>query len=1166
MRAKYVWISAVLLLLGASAGARNSVAPAARSLRLDGVSERTDRGRPTAIGSADFNEDGTPDLVRGHAIPGGAYLTLHFGDVGALFPRRGRATDAPPFVNPGREFGLSDAPELLSAGDFDGDGHSDIVTAALGGDRLSVLAGDGRGGFAPMRSLDLAGSVTAMLAGEIGRRDGLLDLIVGIYGRDGTGVLVFEGPGGALRNEPRFVGLPGRPESLAVDLLDPDTYYDIAVAFGSSLFVIHGQDQYAGSNTPGQARAWNPRVDRFDGPSMITAIASGDFAGMHARQHELAVLFEDRSIQVLSLDPLAGAESGWARWKTLGVGELPPFTPRPGAARSPDDPPAPFMTAARVGGKPAQDLVVIEPAAARLHVFAAEPRSPREEPKPAELSRAPALEFADEPVALLPMRLNQDALSDFVILTRGTESTLLIPSDISSVFTVTNLADSGLGSLRDAILEANLTPGPDSIEFNIEGIGPYIITPSTPLPAITEALTVDGYTQPGALANTVPAPGLSDAVLQIEIDGTLIVLGSGLVIDAGGSAVRGLVIRAFFLDDGITLNSNGNIIEGNYLGTDVTGTTRLGMGNGNGIQIYGANNTVGGTVAQARNLLSDNDDDGVDIQTATGIGNLIQGNFIGTNASGTDSLDNGTDGVQIFGGSNNVIGGTLPGAGNLISGNFADGVFISLGGAGNVVQGNLISTDVTGTLLLDNNGDGVALEGAPGNFIGGTSTAARNVISGNEGAGIFMLQTSLNQVQGNFIGTDITGTFAIGNVLGGIEIRDSADNTVGGTSAEARNVISGNFLAGIVITLAGASGNQVQGNYIGTDASGAAALGNASEGVRILNAPENIIGGPTAGHRNVISSNSRGVLVQSAGATGNLVLGNFIGTDAAGTADLGNTQQGVLIFDAPDNEIGGIDPGMGNLITGNDGAGVWIFGNGAIKNTVWGNSISANGLRGLDLGTAGVTANDVGDGDNGANTLQNFPVITSAELGASTTAVGGTINSVPDSLFRLEFFANAACDSSNHGEGAVFLGSAMVSTNASGNGTFSTSLATGSTGLPEITATATDPIGNTSEFSHCFTGSTCTVPAVFGERIRATIPGSLTWPTPQDVHYAKGILANVGSYATIADGVLLGALALDISMDTPTPGTGLYYLVRPEDCGSWQSNPGAEPGRDTVLP
>jgi uncharacterized repeat protein (TIGR01451 family) len=523
------------------------------------------------------------------------------------------------------------------------------------------------------------------------------------------------------------------------------------------------------------------------------------------------------------------------------------------------------------------------------------------------------------------------------------------------------------GSLRQFILNGNAITGTESSVFRIptsdpgyngSGNSEFTIQIGSALPAITDPIVLDGYTQPGAQANTVPAPGASDAVLLIELDGSGAGAVDGIAITAANSTVRGLVINGFG-SDGIDISGGGatsNVIEGNYIGTDVTGTAAPSPNLDDGIDIRGgaSTNTIGGTTPGARNIISGNgtvtSNDGIHIQGAGTTNNVVQGNFIGTDVSGSVVLGNAGDGVFVSSGAtNNVIGGTAAGAGNLISGNADDGIQITNAGtANNRVEGNLIGTDISGTLAVPNaDGDGV--------IIGGGAT----------------------------------------------------DNIVGGTVASARNVISGNGLNGILIFNTGTERNLIQGNYIGTDING--------------------------------------------------------------TAAVANTQDGVLVRDsAANNTIGGTGANEDNIIAFNGGNGVVINNAATINNLISRNAIFSNTGLGIDLGADGVTGNDAGDGDIGPNNLQNYPDLTAVGTGGGNTFIFGTLNSTANTTFRLEFFSSNAADP----EGEVYLGSDTVTTDGSGNATINTVLAVAVAVGDVITATATDTttnINDTSEFSNAVT-------------------------------------------------------------------------------------------------
>ncbi|HEU4891732.1 MAG TPA: FG-GAP-like repeat-containing protein [Vicinamibacterales bacterium] len=502
-------------------------------------------------------------------------------------------------------------------------------------------------------------------------------------------------------------------------------------------------------------------------------------------------------------------------------------------------------------------------------------------------------------------------------------------------FTVSNTNDSGAGSLRQAILNANASVGTfDTITFNI-GAAPFRIAPTSPLPTITDAVTIDGTTQPGYTGNPV-----------IELDGVNAgATANGLWLTANGSAIRGLVINRF--------GTNGTLNDG------------------------------GGA--------------GIVIQSS---GNSIQTNFIGTDITGTQPRPNRMDGLWIDR-SGNIIGGGLSGAG-------------------------------------------------------------RNVISGNGRYGILLTGASAsgNTVQNNYIGVDASGTLPLGNSADGILI-ESANNSIGdGAVLSSGNVISGNLGNGLVLSGTGATNDSVNANLIGTNRFGTGVIPNLGDGIRISGAPGNRIGGFTAATRNVIAGNGRsGVFIDGNGATGNLIAGSSIGTDASGNLPLGNGVDGITVNNGPNTTIGGIDAGSANTIFFNGRNGVTIQGTFAVGNRVLGNTFFNNGSLGIDLGADGVMPNDLGDADGGPNNLQNFPILV-----ASTGGVDGSLNSRPSTTYRIEYFGSVACDPAGNGEGQFLIGTTSVTTDANGNATLPFQ-ATGS-GI-FITATATSPTNDTSEFSNC---------------------------------------------------------------------------------------------------
>src|SRR5262249_4409281 len=278
--------------------------------------------------------------------------------------------------------------------------------------------------------------------------------------------------------------------------------------------------------------------------------------------------------------------------------------------------------------------------------------------------------------------------------------------------------------------------------------------------------------------------------------------------------------------------------------------------------------------------------------------------------------------------------------------------------------------------------------------------------------------------------------------------------------------------------------------YLGTNAAGIAGLGNDGDGIIVNAALNNTIGGTTAAARNIISNNSSGVYIVGSNTNGNLVQGNYIGTNAAGNGNLGNFFDGVLIgfrsgrgvlsrspnsaANISNNSIGGTAAGAGNVIAFNGveiGNGVTVVNssseNPSISNPILGNSIFSNRGLGIDLGNNGVTPNDPRDADTGPTNLQNFPVLTSALSSGVETSIIGRLDSAPNQTYRIELFVNTACDPSGNGEGERFLTSGTATTDGNGLANFAVNVLPAIPLNQFITATATDADGNTSEFSAC---------------------------------------------------------------------------------------------------
>ena len=701
---------------------------------------------------------------------------------------------------------------------------------------------------------------------------------------------------------------------------------------------------------------------------------------------------------------------------------------------------------------------------------------------------------------------------------------LLGPSAaLAATVTVTSTADTvavdGAVTLREALASINAGANTnadvvaagsygtnDTIAFNIPGCPTVCtITLGGALGTLSKPATIDGYTQPGASPNTL-AVG-DDAVIKIEINGNQVVAGGGslLFITGGNTTIRGLNMHNAGVGNLNFTTGSNYVVEGNFFGTTPDGTAAATPGgNGTAVITTAANLRVGGTAPAQRNLMSA-------LTTAVSVGQfatdtLIQGNYIGTDKTGNAAIGNilgiaaPTPGGASVG--NITIGGTTTGAGNVISGSTSlEGIEVGADGpaVGTVViQGNMIGTNALGTAAIGNTGGGIyAVQRSGGSIaslvIGGTTAGAGNVVSGNGfggfSDGIFLDNVTNATIQGNAIGTNAAGTAAIANFAYAIRVGGPVlpENVlIGGTSAAARNILSGNGQGGVYVVFGQAT---IQGNYIGVGADGATAIGNAGPGVSV---------------------------------------------------------------DSAVGAIGGTGAGQGNVIANNLGGVEVVIGNSAIRPTsnasILGNSIYANAIQlGINLDAPdGVTPNDPGDADTGPNNLQNFPVITSATTGGGNVTLSGTLNSTPNTTFRVEFFGNPACSTSGFGEGKHFLGFQSVTTDGSGNVAFGPVAFPLPAGDTVFTATATDPAGNTSEFSACLASG-----------VAASADVSLTKSAAASV--AAG--ANLAYTLVVANTGPSDATGVSVS-DVLPAGTTFVSLTQP---GGWTATTPAVGGTGTVT-
>lgn len=622
--------------------------------------------------------------------------------------------------------------------------------------------------------------------------------------------------------------------------------------------------------------------------------------------------------------------------------------------------------------------------------------------------------------------------------------------------------------------------------------------------SVVTALEVSGYTARGVVINgnaiaiqrcyIGPITQGGPNAIGIEVTGSNDLIGGN---DGSGNVISGNI------QSGILVTGSSTTISDNFIGTNAAGTAALSSG-GDGIEIRaGASNTqIGATSANAQNVISGNGR-GISLFNAQSV--TVAGNFIGTDASGTSAIANGV-GMDIFDSANSTIG--TSGGRNVISGNQFDGIGVSGNSPGTVIDNNYIGTDVTGNIALPNEFgielsspnvtigtttgnvisgntiDGIFVAagsgGSPANFltianniigldaagvsivgngngIGGngidlcctttSATIAGNVISGNDGSGINLHDAASNvTIRGNIIGLRKDGSAIRGNGAAGIFITGGSNLTIGGTTAAERNIISGN--SGGILTQSGTTSITISGNYIGTDVTGLISLGNLQDGVDIFSSP-----GPNTVTANVISGNGQnGIRFDTTSAT--TLTNNLIGRNAANSAFLGNGKYGVDFEGGSNNTL------TGNTIAANTLAGLHasVFSDG---NIFADNSYFSNGGLGIDLDPSGVNPNDAQDGDTGANSRQNFPVISYA----TQVQIGGTINSNPNTTLTIDLYSNATADASGFGEGEThLLGNASVTTDGNGDASFIVFYGSPIPLGRVITGTATGPHG-TSEFS-----------------------------------------------------------------------------------------------------
>lgn len=715
------------------------------------VALQNNLAQPLALASADFDEDGVPDLICGYAHSGSGIITWTRGNVDSIYPNSpeaqqrkaaGEFTDAP-FLSPALVLDVPQPADFIATGDFDGDTHRDVVAAARGGDKLYVLSGDGRGGFQSSRTFSLPGVVTALITGEMNQHDGLDDLIVSVSGNSGAKLLVFEGLRGALNNEPEVFTLPAEATALAVGQLDEDNLDDLAVALNHELIIVRGRNR-APAMYDRQIGKYSPaNLEYRYLPFAIRSLEVGVFDGNH--HGDIGMLSEDGAVYLLSAP---GKEPNEVNAWVLQ------------AMTAPRLPRASKIVRGHVSGLAGEDLLVMDSINRELQVVQAPYTRAQEyssagSPAAAALHRGVMSLLAEgEPVAAVFMRLNGHARQSMVILEKGSSAPAVVFAQAADTFIVTNADDGGPGSLRQAILDAGFSA---EIQFDIQPPGPKIINLSTPLPALRARFSIDGTTQPGFSGRPIIQLGGSDA-------GPAFGVRTGST--GGFNTIRGLVLTD------IQFRNSNNIIEGNFVGTNMTGN----VATAGGILIsMGGDDMIGGTTSQAQNVIAN-------IVSLSGGGGTVQGNFIGCDASGSFGL--GIGGVRIVDSNEKVFD-------NVVS---RGGVRCDMGRL--EARGNFIGTNASGTSTIGNAGDGVFVF-----FESDFAQISGNVISGNTGNGINVRQDCIDAtITGNIIGTDPSCTQHLGNSGYGILIQDGSSGNI-----VENNCIAFNGAAGVRLPFASSS-------------------------------------------------------------------------------------------------------------------------------------------------------------------------------------------------------------------------------------------------------------------------------------------------------------------------------------------------------------------------
>ncbi|MFD0799218.1 beta strand repeat-containing protein, partial [Maribacter chungangensis] len=525
-------------------------------------------------------------------------------------------------------------------------------------------------------------------------------------------------------------------------------------------------------------------------------------------------------------------------------------------------------------------------------------------------------------------------------------------------------------------------------------------------------------------------------IIGLDVSGTMD-RGNGItginIVASGGNVIGGNTVGHRNIISGNNLagiglaepNTSNTIIQGNYIGTDITGLLDLGNSS-DGINLFSeiTGTIIGGTLPEVRNIISGNGGDGIEIGGLSGLAenNRIEGNFIGLGTDGNTPIGNDGFGINSISGSgSNTIGGLISGMGNVISNNTLSGISLSGVTTNTIIQGNIIGLNVSGNTAAGNGVSGIRIAGQ-NNTVGGGIANARNIISANGQTGIFLAYQSAsnNTVQGNYIGTDISGNSTMGNTRSGILINASANNLIGGNTALQRNVIGGNGENGVYIEGTDALNNVVIGNYIGIGVNGTTNLGNGTNGIYLRGGAQGTqIGGSSAAERNIISNNGQnGMYINAVGPI--QISSNFIGTDATGNGNAGNNYHGIQVFESSGIEIGTAHNEL-LVISGNgiDGIRFSNASNNIVQRCYLGTNANATAAipnQGYGIQFVGTSsANRIGTDSDGNNDSSERNIISGNGAGIRFHTGIGVNNIVAGNYIGTDITGNVALANSTHG-------------------------------------------------------------------------------------------------------------------------------------------------------